>query len=160
MSNIEYQTQSHIQIECRISNIKLNLTFKFWMSNIKYQTESNIPIIWILNIKLNPTVEFWMSNIEYRITQFNIWLFFLFRTSYISNWIKHSDLKSQKDKSRVSNIKLNPTFKFWIDCYIVPFVKHCSSMRQGWWFTFLSLDYRAHFKRQALIGWLVPDAYL
>ena len=44
MSNIEYQTQSHIQIlnveyriqtksniqiECRISNIKLNLTFKF-----------------------------------------------------------------------------------------------------------------------------------
>ena len=44
MSNIKYQTQSHIQIlnveyeyqiesniqiECRISNIKLNLTFKF-----------------------------------------------------------------------------------------------------------------------------------
>ena len=159
MSNIDYQTQTNIQIECRIlniklnptfksnveyrisnsishsnrmSNIKLNLTFKFWISNIKYQTESNIPNIWILNIKLNPTVEFWMSSIEYQ-TQFKIWLFFLFRTSYISNWIKHSDLKSQKDSSRVSNIKLNPTFKFWIDCYIVPFVKHCSSMRQGWW---------------------------
>ena len=26
---IEYQTESNIQIECRISNIKLNLTFKF-----------------------------------------------------------------------------------------------------------------------------------
>ena len=29
MLNIEYQTESNIQIECRISNIKLNLTFKF-----------------------------------------------------------------------------------------------------------------------------------
>ena len=29
MLNIEYQTKSNIQIECRISNIKLNLTFKF-----------------------------------------------------------------------------------------------------------------------------------
>ena len=157
MSNIEYQTQSNIQIECRISNTKLNPTFK---SNVEYQTKSNIQIkCRISNIKLNLTFKFWMSNIEYQI-QFNIWLFFLFRTSYISNWTKHSDLKSQKDKSRVSNIKLNPTFKFWIDCYIVPFVKHCSSMRRGWWFTFLSLDYRAHFKSQALIGGLVPDAYL
>ena len=39
MSNIEYQTKSNIQIECRISNIKLNPTFK---SNVEYQTQSNI----------------------------------------------------------------------------------------------------------------------
>ena len=32
--NVEYQTQSHIQIECRISNIKLNLTFKL---NVEYR---------------------------------------------------------------------------------------------------------------------------
>ena len=56
MSNIEYQTKSNIQIECRISNIKLNPTFKSnveyrisnsiqhlnRMSNIEYQTETNI----------------------------------------------------------------------------------------------------------------------
>ena len=73
MSNIEYQTQSHIQIECRISNIKLNPTFKSnveyrisnsishsnQMSNIEYQTKSNIQIeCRISNIKLNPTFKF------------------------------------------------------------------------------------------------------
>ena len=71
MSNIEYQTESNIQIECRISNIKLNptfksnveyqlnLTFKFSMSNIEYQTKSNIQIeCRISNIKLNLTFKF------------------------------------------------------------------------------------------------------
>ena len=66
MSNIEYQTESNIQIECRISNIKLNLTFKSnvkyrisnsiehsnRMSNIEYQTQSHIQIL----------------NVEYRIS--------------------------------------------------------------------------------------------
>ena len=66
MSNIEYQTESNIQIECRISNIKLNLTFKFSMSNIEYQTESNIQIECLIsNIKLNLTFK---SNVEYRIS--------------------------------------------------------------------------------------------
>ena len=51
MLNIEYQTQSNIQIECRISNIKLNPTFKFRMSYIEYQTQSHIQIL----------------NVEYRI---------------------------------------------------------------------------------------------
>ena len=44
---IEYQTQSNIQIECPKSNIKLNPTFKS-MSNIEYQTQSHIQI---LNVK-------------------------------------------------------------------------------------------------------------
>ena len=39
MSNIEYQTESNIQIECRISNIKLNLTFK---SNVEYRISHSI----------------------------------------------------------------------------------------------------------------------
>ena len=80
MSNIEYQTKSNIQIECRISNIKLNPTFKSnveyrisksishsnRMSNIEYQTKSNIQIeCRILNIKLNLTFK---SNVEYRIS--------------------------------------------------------------------------------------------
>ena len=33
MSNIEYQTKSNIQIECRKSNIKLNPTFKSNVEN-------------------------------------------------------------------------------------------------------------------------------
>ena len=172
MSNIEYQTESNIQIECRISNIKLNLTFKFWMSNIEYQTKSNIQIeCRISNIKLNPTfksnVEYRISNwiqhsnrmsnieyqtlshiqilnVEYRISNLIQLLIFLYRTSNISNWIKHLDLKSQIEISRVLIIKLNPTSKFWIDCYIVPFVKHCPSMRQGWWFTLFSLSIIGH----------------
>ena len=61
MSNIEYQTKSNIQIECRISNIKLNLTFK-WNVKYRYQTKSNIQIqSRISNIKLNLTIK---SNIE------------------------------------------------------------------------------------------------
>ena len=66
MSNIEYQTKSNIQIECRILNIKLNPTFKSnveyrisnliqhsnRMSNIEYQTQSHIQIL----------------NVEYRIS--------------------------------------------------------------------------------------------
>ena len=49
MSNIEYQTQSHIQI-----------------LNVEYQTKSNIQIeCRISNIKLNPAFK---SNVEYRIS--------------------------------------------------------------------------------------------
>ena len=86
MSNIEYQTESNIQIECRISNIKLNPTFK---SNIEYQTQSHIQIL----------------NVEYR----------------ISNSIQHSNrmlnIEYQTESNiqiecRISNIKLNFTFKF------------------------------------------------
>ena len=67
MSNIEYQTKSNIQIECQISNIKLNLTFKFWMLNIEYQTKSNIQIeCQISNIKLNLNIQ--ILNVEYRIS--------------------------------------------------------------------------------------------
>ena len=78
MSNIEYQTKSNIQIECRISNIKLNPLFKSnveygisnsiqhsnRMLNIEYQTKSNIQIeCRTSNIKLNPTFK---PNIEYQ----------------------------------------------------------------------------------------------
>ena len=167
MSNIEYQTKSNIQIECRISNIKLNPTFK---SNVEYRISNSISHsnfeCRISNIKLNPTfksnfeyrISNWIQhsnrmsnieyqtksniqilNVEYRISYLIQLLIFLYRTSNISNWIKHLDLKSQKEISRVLIIKLNPTSKFWIDCYIVPFVKHCPSMRQGWWFTLFSL---------------------
>ena len=73
MLNIEYQIQSHIQIKCRISNIKLNPTFKSnveyrisnsiersnRMSNMEYQTKSNIQIeCRILNIKINLIFKF------------------------------------------------------------------------------------------------------
>ena len=75
MSNIEYQTQSHIQIlndeyrisnsiqhSKRMSNIKINPTFK---SNVEYQTQFNIQIeCRISNIKLNLTFK---SNGEHRI---------------------------------------------------------------------------------------------
>ena len=67
MSNIEYQTKSNIQIECRISNIKLNPTFKSnfeypilnlikhsnRMSKNEYKTQSHIQIL---------NVEYRMSN--------------------------------------------------------------------------------------------------
>ena len=35
MLNIEYQTKSNIQIECRISNIKLNLNIQ--ILNVEYR---------------------------------------------------------------------------------------------------------------------------
>ena len=55
MLNIEYQTQSNIQIECRISNIQHSNR----MLNIEYQTKSNIQIeCRISNIKLNLTFKF------------------------------------------------------------------------------------------------------
>ena len=41
MSNTEYQTKSNIQIECRISKIKLTLTFKILMSSNENQTKSS-----------------------------------------------------------------------------------------------------------------------
>ena len=71
MSNIEYQTKSNIQIECRISNIKLNPTSNR-MSNIEYQTQSHIQI---LNdeYRISNSIQHSnrMSNIEYQ-TQSNI----------------------------------------------------------------------------------------
>ena len=86
MSNIEYQTQSNIQIECRISNIKLNPTFK---SNVEYRISNSIQ----------------QFNVEYR----------------ISNSIQHSNRMLNIEyqtkfniqiECRISNIKLNLTFKF------------------------------------------------
>ena len=74
MSNMEYQTQSHIQIESQHSNR---------MSNIEYQTQHSNFECRISNIKLNPTFK---SNVEYRISNIQI-------------------------ECRISNIKLNPTFK-------------------------------------------------
>ena len=66
MSNIEYQTQSNIQIECWISNIKLNPTFK---SNVEYRISNSISHsnfeCRISNIKLNQTFKW---NVEYRIS--------------------------------------------------------------------------------------------
>ena len=88
MSNIEYQTQSHIQIlnvEYRISNL---IQHSNRMSYIEYQTKSNIK-----------------SNVEYR----------------ISNSIQHSNRMSNIEyqtksniqiECRISNIKLNLTFKY------------------------------------------------
>ena len=135
MSNIEYQNQSHIQIECRISNIKLNPTFKSnveyrisnsislsnRMSNIEYQTESNIQIeCRISNIKLNPTFK---SNVEYRISNSisrsnfecrisNIKLTPTFDFFYIELRIYQTESNIQIEISRVLIIKLNPTSKF------------------------------------------------
>ena len=66
MSNIEYQTKSNIQTECRILNIKLNPKFK---SNVGYRITNSIShsnfVCRISNIKLNPTFK---SNDEYRIS--------------------------------------------------------------------------------------------
>ena len=105
MSNIEYQTKSNIQIECRISNIKLNPTFKSnveyheyrisnsiqhsnRMSNIEYQTQSNIQIeCRISNIKLNPTLKL---DVEYR----------------ISNSIQHSNRMSNIEYQTQSHIQI------------------------------------------------------
>ena len=56
MSNIEYQTQSNIQIEYRISN---SIQHSNRMLNIENQTKSNIQIeCRISNIKLNLTFKF------------------------------------------------------------------------------------------------------
>ena len=66
MSNIEYQTQSHIQIltvEYRISNLIQHSNpvsnFEYQMLNIEYQTKSHIQNEYrISNIKLNLTFKF------------------------------------------------------------------------------------------------------
>ena len=84
MSNIEYQTKSNIQIECRISNIKL--TFK---SNVEYRISNSIQ-------HSNR-----MSNIEYQ-TQSHI---------QILN-IEYQTKSNIQIECRISNIKLNLTFKF------------------------------------------------
>ena len=70
MTNIEYQTQSNIQIECRISNIKLNPTFK---SNVEheYQTQSHIEILNVYieyKTKSNIHIECRISNIKLNLT--------------------------------------------------------------------------------------------
>ena len=85
MSNIEYQTESNIQIECRISNIKLNPTFK---SNIEYQTQSHIQIL----------------NVEYRISNL------IQHSNGMSN-IEYQTKSNIQIECRITNIKLNPTFK-------------------------------------------------
>ena len=64
MSNIKYQAKSHIQIECHISNFKLNPTFK---SIVEYQISDLISNLNFecrkSNIKLNPTFN---SNVKYQ----------------------------------------------------------------------------------------------
>ena len=92
----------HSNFESRISNIKLNPTFK---SNVENRISNSISHsnfeCGISKIKLNPTFK---SNVEYR----------------ISNSIQHSNRMSNIEyqtqsyiqiKCRISNIKLNPTFK-------------------------------------------------
>ena len=79
MSNIEYQTKSHIQIECQILNINFNPTSKLRMSNIEYQTKSHIQIECpISNIKLNPTFKF---NVAYQTKSHSQILNFEYRMS-------------------------------------------------------------------------------
>ena len=99
MSNIKYQTKSNIQIECqyrisnsishsnfecRISNIKLNPTFK---SNVEYRIsnsishsnfECRISNRLIFDIR-HSKFEWWMLNIEHRT---NFWLL---KTTFINN---------------------------------------------------------------------------
>ena len=58
MSNIKYQTQSHIQIECQISNIKLNPTFK---SNVEYRISNSIQTQYQYQTS-NMNVEYRISN--------------------------------------------------------------------------------------------------
>ena len=132
MSNIEYQTQSSIQIESRISNIKLNQTFK---SNVEYRISNSISHsnfeCQISNIKLSQTFK---SNVEYgisnsishsnRMSNINIKLNPTYKLNVeyrISNSISHSNRKSNIEyqtksniqiECRISNIKLNLTFKF------------------------------------------------
>ena len=79
MSNIEYQTQSHVQIlNVEISNIKLNPTFKSnveyrisnsiqhsnRMSSNEYQTKSNIHVEYRISNSIQHSNR--MSNIEYQ----------------------------------------------------------------------------------------------
>ena len=66
MSNIEYQTQSNIQIECRISNIKLNPTFK---SNVEYRISNSIQHSnRMLNIEYQTQPHVQILNVEYPIS--------------------------------------------------------------------------------------------
>ena len=59
MSNIEYQTQSNIQTECRISN---SIQHSNRMSNIEKQTKSNIQIEYQTQSHIQ------ILNVEYRIS--------------------------------------------------------------------------------------------
>ena len=144
MSNIEYQTESNIQIECRISNIKLNPTFK---SNVEYRISNSISHsnfecrIW--NIKLNPTFDFFISNLEY------IKLNQTFR-SLISNRNISSTNYQTQSYIQILNRLLHCAFCKTLSLYASGMVIY----------VVFSLDYRAHFKSQALIGGLVHDAYL
>ena len=65
MSNIEYQTKSNIQIECRISN---SIQRSNRMSNIEYQTESNIQV---LNVEYQTKSHIQILNVEYGISNWN-----------------------------------------------------------------------------------------
>ena len=106
MSNIEYQTKSNIQIECPISNIQTQSNIQIRMSNIEYQTHirhsnrmSNIEYH-ILNSTFKSNVE--ISNIKLDISHSN------FECSNSSNIQTKSNIQIE---CRISNIKLNPTFK-------------------------------------------------
>ena len=90
ISNTKLESKN--QIECRISNIDINLGFKFRMSNIEYQTKSNIQIeCRILSLKYDiqhSNVGCLISNIN---TQSNVGL--KSNVEYrISNLISHSNL--------------------------------------------------------------------
>ena len=84
MSNIEYQTQSKIQIECRKSN---QIQHSNRMSNIEYQTQSHIQIL----------------NVEYRISNL------IQHSNRMSN-IEYQTQSKIQIECRISKIKLNPTF--------------------------------------------------
>ena len=115
MSNIEYQTLSHIQIlnvEYRISNLIQLLIF--FISNLEY-------------IKLNQTFRSLISNRNISSTNYQT-------QSYIQilNRLLHCAF--------CKTLSLNAS---GMVIYVV-----------------FSLDYRAHFKSQALIGGLVQNANL
>ena len=114
MSNSEYQTQSNIQIECRISNIKLNPIFK---SNVEYRISNSISHsnfeCRISNIKLNPTI------IECRISNIKL--------NPHSNRMSNIEYQTQPNiqiECRISNIKLNPTFKSNVEYRISNSISH------------------------------------
>ena len=92
----------HSNFECRISNIKLNPTFK---SNVEYRISNSISHsnfeCRISNIKLNPTFK---SNVEYRISKS------ISHSNRMSN-IEYQTKSNIQIECRISNIKLNPTFK-------------------------------------------------
>ena len=101
---MEYQTQSNIQIECRISNIKLNPTFK---SNVEYRISNSIS----------------HSNFECRISNIKI----IQHSNLMSN-IEYETQSNIQIECRVSNIKLNPTFKSYAEYRKSNLIQHSNRM--------------------------------